>query len=60
MLIPTPSSTQPTLRPVPVELGVSGSVDFTHPAFADFGGDGIRAEGGANFKSMISSRARGA
>ena len=31
-------------RHVPVELGVSGSIHLTHAAFADLGGDGIRAE----------------
>ena len=33
-------------RYVPVELRVAGLPHFTHPAFADLGGDGIRAEGG--------------
>ena len=30
-------------RHVPVELGVSGPIHFPHAAFADLGGDGIRA-----------------
>ena len=37
-------------RHVPVELGVSGAIHFAHPAFADLGGDGIRAEGGAGLQ----------
>ena len=30
-----------------VQAGVAGFVYFAHAAFADLGGDGIRAEGGA-------------
>ena len=29
------------------ELGLSGPIDLPHAAFADLGGDLIRAEGGA-------------
>ena len=35
---------------VPVELRVSGSIHLPHAAFADLGGDRIRAEGGAGLK----------
>ena len=34
-------------RHVPIEGRVSGAVDLAHTAFADFGGDGVGAEGGA-------------
>ena len=34
-------------RHVPVELGVPCPIHFPHPAYADLGGDGIGAEGGA-------------
>ena len=34
---------------VPVQLGVSRSIHLAHAAFADLGGDGIRAEGRAGF-----------
>ena len=34
-------------RHVPVELGISGSIHLPHAAFADLGGDGVRAEPGA-------------
>ena len=37
-------------RHVAVELGISGSIHLAHPAFADLGGDAIRAEGGAGGK----------
>ena len=37
-------------RHVPVEGRVPGTVDLAHAAFADLGGDGIGAEGGAGFK----------
>ncbi len=36
-------------RYVAVELRISGSIHPAHAAFADLGGDGIRAEGGAGF-----------
>ena len=35
-------------RHVAVELGASRSIDLAHPAFTDLGGDGIRAESGAD------------
>ena len=34
-------------RHLPVQLGIGGLVHLAHAAFADLGGDGIRAEGGA-------------
>ena len=34
-------------RHVPVELRVARAVDLAHAAFADLGGDGVGAEGGA-------------
>ena len=37
-------------RHVPVELRVAGLPDFTHTAFADLGGDGVRAEGRSRLK----------
>ena len=38
-------------RHVAVELRVAGLPDFAHAAFADLGGDGVRAEGGAGLES---------
>jgi hypothetical protein len=35
-------------RDLAVELGVGGLPHFTHPAFAQFGGDVVVAEAGAN------------
>ena len=37
-------------RHVPVELRVSGSIHLPHAAFADLGGDSIRAEGRAGLQ----------
>ena len=37
-------------RHVTVELGISGLIDLAHAAFADLGGDFIRAESGAGFE----------
>ena len=34
-------------RHIAVELRISGSIHLPHAAFADLGGDGIGAEGGA-------------
>jgi len=34
-------------RHVPVERGIAGLVDLAHAVFADLGGDGVAAEGGA-------------
>ena len=36
-----------TQRHVPIELGVPGLTHLPHAAFADLGGDDIRAESGA-------------
>ena len=32
---------------IAAELGIGGAIHLAHAAFADLGGDGIRAEGGA-------------
>ncbi len=45
-------------RHVPVELRIPRSIHFTHPAFADLGGDGVGAEGGAGFESHQSMGTR--
>ena len=37
-------------RHVSVKVGVSGSIHLPHTAFADLGGDLIRAEGGAGLE----------
>ena len=36
-----------------VELGIGGLIDLAHAAFADLGGDGIGAEGGAGLKCHL-------
>ena len=36
---------------VPVELGVPRTIDLPHAAFADLGGDGVWAEGGAGLEA---------
>ncbi len=38
-------------RHVAVELGIPRSIHLPHAAFADLGGDGIRAEGRAGFEA---------
>ena len=37
-------------RHIPIQLGISGPIYLAHAAFADLGGYGIGAEGGAGFK----------
>ena len=37
-------------RHVSIQLGVPGPIHLPHAAFADLGGDGVGAEGGARFK----------